>query len=153
MILDRPEGAGLAGSLCYYQLAIESDDRKSLNFDEDKLKEGMEYLNLSLEKGLPIMVGVNHTLGGKTDNEKKPPTTDHFVVIVGRTCENGQIYYPFWEVGTSKGKEGYKFKLESNNHLTCDKPYRKVPEPYIVTQIRMNRNKEGLITLDKLKKL
>ena len=88
---------------------------KTLNFDEDKLKEG--------------------------------------VVIVGRTCQNGQIYYPFWEVGTSKGKEGYKFKLESNNHLTCDKPYRKVPEPYIVTQIRMNRNKEGLITLDKLKKL
>ena len=153
MILNRPEGAGLTDALCYYQLATESDDRKSLNFDEDKLKEGMEYLNLSLEKGLPVMVGVNHTLGGKTDNEKKPPTTDHFVVIVGRTCENGQIYYPFWEVGTSKGKEGYKFKLESNNHLTCDKPYRKVPEPYIVTQIRMNRNKEGLITLDKLKKL
>lgn len=97
MILNRPEGAGLTDALCYYQLATESDDRKSLNFDEDKLKEGMEYLNLSLEKGLPVMVGVNHTLGGKTDNEKKPPTTDHFVVIVGRTCENGQIYYPFWE--------------------------------------------------------
>ena len=149
MILNRPEGAGLTDALCYYQLATESDDRKSLNFDEDKLKEGMEYLNLSLEKGLPVMVGVNHTLGGKTDNEKKPPTTDHFVVIVGRTCENGQIYYPFWEVGTSKGKEGYKFKLESNNHLTCDKPYRTVPNPYTVTQIRRNimvvkgKDKEG----------
>ena len=45
MILDRPEGAGLAGSLCYYQLAIESDDRKSLNFDEDKLKEGLITLD------------------------------------------------------------------------------------------------------------
>ena len=29
-------------------------------------------------------------------------------------------------------------ELESNNHLTCDKPYRKVPEPYVVTQIRRN---------------
>ena len=138
IVLEEPEGAGLAGALCYYQLATESDDRKSLDFNDDKLTEGMEYLNLSLEKGFPIMVGVNHTLGGKTKNEKDPPTTDHFVVIVGRTCENGQIYYPFWEVGTSKGKEGYKFKLESNNHLTCDKPYRKVPEPYVVTQIRRN---------------
>ena len=155
MILNRPEGAGLTDALCYYQLATESDDRKSLNFDEDKLKEGMEYLNLSLEKGLPVMVGVNHTLGGKTDNEKKPPTTDHFVVIVGRTCENGQIYYPFWEVGTSKGKEGYKFKLESNNHLTCDKPYRKVPEPYVVTQIRRNiglfKKKDGKEEIKKIR--
>ena len=103
---------------------------------------------------LRVRVGVNHTLGGKTDNEKKPPT-DHFVVIVGRTCENGQIYYPFWEVGTSKGKEGYKFKLESNNHLTCDKPYRKVPEPYVVTQIRRNiglfKKKDGKEEIKKIR--
>ena len=71
IVLEEPEGAGLAGALCYYQLATESDDRKSLDFNDDKLTEGMEYLNLSLEKGFPIMVGVNHTLGGKTKNEKE----------------------------------------------------------------------------------
>ena len=160
LTLYKPEGGGeykAKSAHCFYQLALEKNvskgKRTELDFFEDKIKEGMEYLDLSLEKGLPVMVGVNHTFNNNTDNETDIKTTDHFVVIVGRTCENGQIYYPFWEVGTSKGKEGYKFKLESNNHLTCDKPYRKVPEPYIVTQIRMNRNKEGLITLDKLKKL
>ena len=160
LTLYKPEGGGeykAKSAHCFYQLALEKNvskgKRTELDFFEDKIKEGMEYLDLSLEKGLPVMVGVNHTFNNNTNNETDIKTTDHFVVIVGRTCENGQIYYPFWEVGTSKGKEGYKFKLESNNHLTCDKPYRIVPEPYIVTQIRMNRNKEGLITLDKLKKL
>ena len=45
MILKQPEGAGLTNALCYYQLATESDDRKSLNFDEDKLKEGLITLD------------------------------------------------------------------------------------------------------------
>ena len=101
------------------------------------------------------MVGVNHTFNNNTNNETDIKTTDHFVVIVGRTCENGQIYYPFREVGTSKGKEGYKFKLESNNHLTCDKPYRKVPEPYVVTQIRRNiglfKKKDGKEEIKKIR--
>ena len=145
LTLYKPEGGGeykAKNAHCFYQLALEKNvskgKRTELDFFEDKIKEGMEYLDLSLEKGLPVMVGVNHTFNNNTKNETDIKTTDHFVVIVGRTCENGQIYYPFWEVGTSKGKEGYKFKLESNNHLTCDKPYRKVPEPYVVTQIRRN---------------
>ena len=167
IILKDPEGAGgyekgkiLANKTCFYQLALEKNviegKRTELTFYNDKIVEGLEYLNLSLEKGFPVMVGVNHTFN-KTINEseKAPQTTDHFVVIVGRTCENGQIYYPFWEVGTSKGKEGYKFKLESNNHLTCDKPYRKVPEPYVVTQIRRNiglfKKKDGKEEIKKIR--
>ena len=167
IILKDPEGAGgyekgkiLANKTCFYQLALEKNviegKRTELTFYNDKIVEGLEYLNLSLEKGFPVMVGVNHTFN-KTINESKkaPQTTDHFVVIVGRTCENGQIYYPFWEVGTSKGKEGYKFKLESNNHLTCDKPYREVPEPYVVTQIRRNiglfKKKDGKEEIKKIR--
>ena len=48
-----------------------------------------------------------------------------------------------------------KFKLESNNHLTCDKPYRKVPEPYVVTQIRRNiglfKKKDGKEEIKKIR--
>ena len=110
LTLYKPEGGGeykAKSAHCFYQLALEKNvskgKRTELDFFEDKIKEGMEYLDLSLEKGLPVMVGVNHTFNNNTNNETDIKTTDHFVVIVGRTCENGQIYYPFWEVGTSKG--------------------------------------------------
>ena len=61
------------------------------------------------------MIGVDHTydkrlnetkddIDGKRYNEY---TTDHFVVIVGRKYDNkGDLYYLFYEVGTSDENKG-----------------------------------------------
>ena len=45
----------------FYQLALENEDNTDLLFDENNVSAGIEYLNLSLDKGFPVVVGVNHT--------------------------------------------------------------------------------------------
>ena len=121
-----------------YQTASENSNHTQLVIDVEKSKSGIAYLNEELEKGYPVLVGVNHTLG-KGINEG---TTDHFVVIVGRGCEGGKIHYLFYEVGT-----GYAAKGKSDNnklYLQDDYSLRGTPEyntsrNYTVTQIRKNK--------------
>ena len=94
------------------------------------------------------MVGINHTLG-QTINEY---TTDHFVIIVGRYCEDETIYYRFWDVGTQYGHSNdYKFILDANNHLSCTSNYN--GKKIDVTQIRRNRKlpENTLIDINTLK--
>ena len=121
---------------------------KTLNFDEDKLKEGMEYLNLSLEKELPVMVGVNHTFNYKPKKKKdkegkeskdyiNETTTDHYVVIVGRECDNGSIKYRFWDVGSSKGDNDWFFEKQEDGSFIAPKAHNS--KTYTVTQIRRNK--------------
>lgn len=65
-----------------------------------KYSEATYQIQKHIDKGYPIMVGVNHTLG-KTINEG---TTDHFIVI-----------YAYWT--TADGKEYYRY-YESRNDIT-----------------------------------
>ena len=131
-----------SGRKAFYQLALENENNTALIFDENNVSAGIEYLNLSLDKGLPVVVGVNHTFfKDKTKNKKiNELTTDHFVVIVGRGCNNGRIYYNFWDVGTQHGKvNDYKFYFDENNHLYCPSDFRK--RKTHITQIRRNKDK------------
>ena len=131
-----------SGRKAFYQLALENENNTALIFDENNVSAGIEYLNLSLDKGLPVVVGVNHTFfKDKTRNKKiNELTTDHFVVIVGRGCNNGRIYYNFWDVGTQHGKvNDYKFYFDENNHLYCPSDFRK--RKTHITQIRRNKDK------------
>ena len=152
---DRGSVAQEIPYAAFYQVATETSG-KNFTFYPDKIKEGLEFLNLALDKGFPVVVGVNHTSRadkkeGTKDYNKK--STDHFVIIVGRHCEKGIIYYRFWDVGTSRGKTGdFKFKLTDKNHLICDKTYHSTSKTYTVTQIRRFRKDDrSVITLDKLK--
>lgn len=146
------EGATQKNAHSYYQVAIENSEHTRLIFDDEKMKEGLNYIDASLEKGYPVMVGVNHTFKKEIGNEKDIDTTDHYVVIVGRFYQGNNYYYRFWDVGTSDGeKNDYKFKLTQDGKLVCSHTYRKDGKGYTVTQIRRNiKNKKTLNLKDLL---
>ena len=126
--------------VAYYQLALENNEKTALIYDTIKSKQAIEYINKALANGHPVRAGVNHTFGNKI-NEKENPTTDHYVVIVGRKCTNGEIFYQYWDVGTIRGKsEHYRFKLEGNKliNVNANAGKGKDGREFIVTQIARN---------------
>ena len=151
-----PEGAGIESKAypnnkwreCEFQLADENKERNKLIFrDIEKINKAYEYLDKSLEHGLPVMVGVNHTFNYKPKNKidkdgKKykdyinETTTDHYVVIVGRECDNGSIKYRFWDVGSSKGNNDWFFEKQEDGIFTASKTHNS--KEYTITQIRRN---------------
>lgn len=155
----KSEGAGFTfqnnAKAAYYQLALEDSTHQSLVFYADKISTGMTYMDLALNKGFSIVVGVNHTFMNdkpKDSQDHNEQTTDHFVVIVGRYCENDVIYYRFWDVGTQYGEsDDYKFILTKDSHLVCDATYRKDGHSYTVTQVRrLIDDKNKIVTLTDL---
>lgn len=130
-------GLSATSSRNLYQTARERGLSINLIIDKDQSKQGVIYINSELEKNHPIQVGVNHTLGLKTNGL----TTDHFVVIVGRGCEEGKEYYLFYEVGTSNKNKG----INENNKLYLDPSDYSLKgtteynrKNYTVSQIRKN---------------
>lgn len=106
-----------AKGIAFFQLGLENDDKSDLIFDQKESRNAIEYMNKALDFGHPLRIGVNHTLGGSI-NERDNPTTDHYVVVVGRKCIDGEIYYQYWDVGTIRGQqESYRFKLTKDNIL------------------------------------
>lgn len=81
-----------------YQLYQETADG-SLQLVGDP-KTAFEMMNESLEKGKPLLIGVNHKQGSPNADK----TTDHFVVITGRGYDETkqQYYYNYIETGRSK---------------------------------------------------
>ena len=154
-----PEGAGIESkaypnnkwSECEFQLADENKERNKLIFrDIEKINKAYEYLDKSLEHGLPVMVGVNHTFNYKPKKKKdkegkeykdyiNETTTDHYVVIVGRECDNGSIKYRFWDVGSSKGNNDWFFEKQEDGIFTASKTHNS--KKYTITQIRRNLRK------------
>ena len=117
-------------------------------------KNGIVYLDSELEKGYPVMVGVDYEFdrkiklkSGKIDYPNTDKTTDHFIVIVGRKYdEKGDLYYLFYDVGTNTiNEKTYKAGSNDNNrlYLKADCSLRgksQIPSKhyYVVTQIRRN---------------
>jgi RHS repeat-associated protein len=113
-------------------------DKSGIAIIPSAAKTGIAYINEQLDKGNPVMVGVNHTTGkGQDDGE----AADHFVVITGRsTDENGATSYSFYEVATSHEDKGKslenKLDLGSDNSLTGTNYAKK--KQFTVTDIRKN---------------
>lgn len=109
--------------------------------DKAQATSSITYLDKQLEAGKPVLVGVDHTYnyrrGINTDK-----STDHFVVIVGRACENNKIYYIFFEVGTSREAAGTsdsnKLYIQPDNTLTGSTAYS-TTKKYTVLQVRENK--------------
>ena len=121
-----------------FQTAKENDVQLIIDTAQSQL--GINYLNEELEKGHPILVGVDHTYkykGGINDDK----TTDHFVVIVGRGCEEDKAFYYFYEVGTgdkSKGEsDNNKLYIQDDYSLKGTTAYN-TSKKYTVTVIRKN---------------
>jgi RHS repeat-associated protein len=65
--------------------------------------QGINTIDEYLDNDEPITVGVHHKFGTTYNSDK---TTDHYVVIMGRGLDNGQIYYRFYEVATRHSNMG-----------------------------------------------
>ncbi|WP_427871579.1 PAAR-like protein [Flavobacterium sp. MMS24-S5] len=137
-----PENPTEPGNQSFYQTAIESEDNKKLILNNDDFVKGLNYIDKSLEAGYPVMVGVNHTLN--YGYNETPNTSDHYVIIVGRFCDNNVLKYRFWDVATTKGEESdFKFVLTAEK-LYSDDVWKK-GRTYTLTQVRRNINENGEI--------
>ncbi len=130
--------------------ALEDDAHTKLTLT-NSAKAGVEYIDSELNKGNPVIVGLDHTLnytrgGGKAINADEdlgdPGTTDHYVVIVGRGFEDNKTYYRFYEVGTSYPEKGQhpdnKLFLGDDFSLKGSPAYS-TSKKYTVTQVRKNK--------------
>ena len=113
---------------------------KDLIIDNNVALKAKLYIDEQLNKGKPILVGVDHTNFNPGYNNDK--TTDHFLVIVGKSCEKGKEFYLFYEVGTSYKNKGVsdenKLFVKEDNTLRGSTAYSSIKK-YTVTQIRENK--------------
>lgn len=120
------------------------DQSVYLEVDREKTVQGIAYLDEQLEVGYPVLVGVDHT-HNKKDSKGDPlneGTTDHFVVIVGRGCDEGKRWFLFYEVGTEKkvlGKSDKNKLYKESNGFYQGLPAYSSTRKYVLTQIRKNR--------------
>ena len=152
-----------------YQVAIEKDmgyNTKSKTYQRDKtikitdtsnqdeymqidiqaFQDGLAYLDSELEKGYPIVAGVDHSYAYKGKGYNNDFATDHFVVIVGRGYDEKGLFYRYYEVGTRHENKGIsndnKLYIKNNQSLegtSCLKyEYTNINKHYFVTQIRKN---------------
>lgn len=124
-----------------YQTAIENKDHSKLIIDKEISKKAIQYLDKELEKGHPVQVGVDHDLGYKVNNNADH-STDHFIIIIGRGYENNNLYYLFYDVGTSHKEKGANDKnrlfFNSVDYSLVGKTVYN-GNTYTVTQIRINK--------------
>lgn len=123
-----------------YQIAEENEDHSALEINTEAAMQGIGYIDGQLESNYPVLVGVDHDLNYR-EGTLNEGTTDHFIVIVGKACDEGKIYYLFYDVGTSFVNKG----ASDNNKLfldTSDYSLRGTTEYngklYTVTQVRLN---------------
>ena len=90
---------------------------------KENYKQAIDCIDRHLEKGRPIIVGVNHTIG-RGINEG---TTDHFVVIYGREYIDGRYVYFYYEVGKSNVLYGYN---DDENRFIYDTSDPNFPQFY-----------------------
>ncbi|WP_053056804.1 hypothetical protein, partial [Tenacibaculum mesophilum] len=120
------------------QVILEKPSTEIVISDNIKAKEGIDYINAELEKGNPVLVGTHYKFGYEGNSDK---TTDHYVVIIGRGCENNKVYYRFYEVGTSYPEKGQSLKNKlylENNFLLKGVGQHNISHEYIVSQVRRN---------------
>ncbi|WP_407264346.1 hypothetical protein [Tenacibaculum maritimum] len=99
---------------------------------------GIKYLDQQLDNKKPIIVWLDDGRNEKYNSDK---TTEHFLVIVGKGCENGNKYYRYFDVGTKHLSKGTKetnrlFIKESEQLIQGKHPDGK--KTYTVAQVRRN---------------
>lgn len=99
---------------------------------------GVKYIDREIEAGFPVFVGVDD---GRTASYNADGTTEHYLVIVGKVVENGQLKYRFFDPGTRHGgAKGYAssnlLTLQQDHTLRGPKPGTK--STYTIAQVRQN---------------
>lgn len=129
---------GLKNNSGYPQNKIIMADQDGTSLIAKDTQKGLDYLDSQLKIGNPIVVGLDDNLRISTYNTHK--ATEHFFVIVGKGCENGQIYYRFFDVGSKALEEGTAEKNKLyllDNKLLAGKSFGETHN-YTVTEIRRN---------------
>lgn len=101
------------------------------------VKEGKEYIDEQLSKENVVLVGVDD---GRDKTYNSDKTTEHFIVIVGRGCDGGAIFYRYFEVGTSYKNKGINInnKLYLNSDGTISGKTPSGTKTYTIAQVRRN---------------
>jgi len=101
----------------------------------------LDVLHLSLEFGMPVMVGITYPSG---NNDGGDGMTDHYVVIYNRGSDQNGEYFLFSENvagGVTEGMGAYrKFYIQSDGTLrtiSSDASYN--GEVYTITGVRLNQ--------------
>ncbi len=79
--------------------------------NKQQVSKAIEYIQNTLEQGLPVLAGVDNRTGHPGNNDK---TTDHFIVIVGMGNDKKGNYFQFYDNAAIKAKDG---GTSSNNRL------------------------------------
>jgi len=114
--------------------------------DKIAAKNGVGYLISALQRGIPVIVGVDDEPG--SPNQGTDKTTDHFIVIVGTGIDANGIYFTFYDNASGIRSQG----TDANNKLyynpttglitgKSQTDYAQVSyrHDYIVTQIRKSK--------------
>lgn len=113
-------------------------DQKGDKLNVQNAQAGLDYIDSQLILGKPVIVGLDDNLRKSTYNTHK--ATDHFFVIVGKGCEDGNIYYRFFDVGSKISEEGTAEKNKlylQDNLMLVGKSYGNTHN-YTVTEVRRN---------------
>ncbi|MBF4466253.1 glycoside hydrolase family 104 protein [Flavobacterium sp. LC2016-12] len=113
-------------------------DQKGNKLNVQNAQAGLDYIDSQLKLGKPVIVGLDDNLRKSTYNTHK--ATDHFFVIVGKGCEDGNIYYRFFDVGSKISEEGTAEKNKlylQDNLMLVGKSYGNTHN-YTVTEVRRN---------------
>lgn len=78
--------------------------KESTGVDKNAAKDGVSYLISALQRGIPVIAGVDHTPGPSPGNPDN--TTDHFVVIVGMGTDANGKYFRFFDNATNYPSKG-----------------------------------------------
>lgn len=133
---------------------IDDIKAKDSSFDETKqeiylepipenLQYALEYIDSELEKGYPVLIGVDKLFDKRIKHNKRynepAYTTDHFVVIVGRKYDSNRVpKYIFYDVDADKEKDG----ASDENTLRVECNFLKGTNykglSYFVTEVRRN---------------
>lgn len=146
-ILENSDIKNPAAKSKLIEITSENDGGTALRVINANVDRAIKVVDESLESGKPIIVGVNHTLGLKNNPRGKKGhqicTTDHYIIIVARTYENGVPSYYFFDVGTSHQNIGTskdnKLRLKDNK-LIGKQPFgtKHKGRAYTVSEIRPN---------------
>jgi muramidase (phage lysozyme) len=136
--IDILANYGLRNNSGYPQNRIIMADQEDKKLIPKSTQKALDYLDSQLKIGNPIVVGVDDNLREATYNSHR--ATEHFFVIVGKGCENGKIYYRFFDVGSRVVGEGTAEKNKLyllDNKLLEGKSYGGTHN-YTVTEVRRN---------------
>lgn len=118
----------------------------SSGINQNATKDGVSYIISALQRGIPVIVGVDYKPGAPSGNTDL--TTDHFIVIVGAGSDNQGNYFTFFDNGTNNVAKGANplNKLYYNDSTglikgqsSCTYSNGVLIPPYTVTQIRKSK--------------